>query len=85
MTDWKVEHCSSQPAELQTIAPGKYIQRRNIQEITHEAMDGMEAFTDWQCESREITVDEYHQIIVDDTLEAHTASIDYIMMMADIV
>lgn len=84
MKDWKVERCSEQPLKLQIIAPGLYMQRRNITEEHHEERDGMPAYTDWVCECREISVEEYHQIVVDETLEGHTAKIDYIAMMTDI-
>ena len=84
MKEWKIEHCSERPLELQVIAPGIYMQRRNIRQVEHEATEGMEAYTDWECECREITFEEYHQSIVDETLANHTASIDYIAMMTDI-
>lgn len=62
MKDWKTEHCSQEPAELQQIAPDTYIERRNIEEVTHEAEEGREAFTEWVCESRIIGISEYNML-----------------------
>lgn len=64
MTEWTKELCSSKPDELQTIAPGLLIQRRNITEANHEADEtaGTEAYTAWECMSREITVSEYEML-----------------------
>ena len=84
MKDWKQERCAERPLELQVIAPGMYMQRRNIVEEHHEEKDGIPAYTDWTCESREISIEEYHQAVVDETLEGHAAKIDYIAMMNDI-
>lgn len=41
------------------IAPSLYIQRRNIQEVTHEETEDQAAYTEYVCESREITESEY--------------------------
>jgi hypothetical protein len=41
------------------IAPSLYIQRRNIQEVKHDEMDDRPAYTEYVCESREITESEY--------------------------
>lgn len=64
MTEWKKELCSSRPSELQIIAPGLYIQRKNITEVTHEADEtaGTDAYTDFECQCREITVSEYQML-----------------------
>lgn len=59
MKAWKEERCAEQPSELQLISPETYIQRRNIEEEHHEATEDMEAYTDYICESRIITVSEY--------------------------
>lgn len=64
MKQWTQERCSEQPQELQLISSGTYIQRRNIEEVTHEADEvaGTDAYTEWVCESREITVSEYEML-----------------------
>jgi DNA polymerase III delta prime subunit len=64
MKAWKEEHCAQRPNELQLIAPDTYIQRRNIAEVQHEANEeaGIEAYTDFKCESRTISVSEYEMI-----------------------
>ncbi len=59
MKEWKEERCATQPEELELIADGVYIQRRNIEEVEHEATEEMDAYTDYACESREISVSEY--------------------------
>ena len=33
MTEWTKESCSSQPPEVQAIAPGLLMQRRDIQKV----------------------------------------------------
>lgn len=62
MTKWEEEHSTEQPAELQVVAPGIYRQRRNIQKVDHEKTDFMPAYSEYVCESREITVSEYEQL-----------------------
>lgn len=64
MKAWKEEHCAQRPNELQLIAPDTYIQRRNIEEVEHEADEeaGIEAYTDYKCESRTLSVSEYEMI-----------------------
>lgn len=64
MKAWKTERCSEQPEELQDIGGGLYMERRNITAENHEADEaaGVEAYTDYVCECREITQDEYHML-----------------------
>ena len=62
MKEWTKERCSEEPQELQLVADGIYIQRKNIEKVQHEATKGMEAYTDWECDSREITVSEYQML-----------------------
>lgn len=62
MKEWTKERCSEKPQELQLVADGIYIQRKNITEVEHEATEGMEAYKDWECDSREITVSEYQML-----------------------
>ena len=60
----KEERCAQRPSELQLVSPDTYIQRRNIVEEEHEADEeaGIEAYTDFKCESRTISVSEYEMI-----------------------
>lgn len=58
MKQWTEERCAERPEELQLVAPNLYIQRRNITEQEHEEQDGQPAYTDFVCESREITESE---------------------------
>ena len=62
MKQWKEERCSTQPKKLEVIADGVLMQRRNIEAVEHEATEEMEAYTDYVCESREITVSEYEML-----------------------
>ena len=64
MKTWEEERCAEQPQELQLVADDIYMQRRNIREVQHEADEvaGMEAYTEWICECREITVSEYEML-----------------------
>lgn len=64
MTEWTKELCSSKPDEIQTVGPGLLIQRKDIAQVTHEADEtaGTEAYTAWECMSREITVSEYQML-----------------------
>ena len=62
MKAWKEERSAERPSELQLISPETYIQRRNIEEEHHEATEDMEAYTDYVCESRIVTVSEYEML-----------------------
>ena len=79
MKEWKKEHCAEQPEELQLIAEGIYMQRRNIQEVQHEADENMgtEAYTDWTCECREISVSEYQMLKSIEEIDTAQAIDDY--------
>ena len=83
MKEWKKEQCASQPDELQLISADTYIQRRNVEEVEHEADEaaGTEAYTEWICESREISVSEYamlksiEEIDTTNAIDAYTAQL----------
>jgi hypothetical protein len=62
MKEWKEERCAERPDELQVIAPGVYMQRRNIEKVEHDALEGMPSYIDYRCECREITVSEYETL-----------------------
>jgi len=64
MKQWTEERCSEKPQELQLIASDTYMQRRNIKEVEHKADEvaGTESYTEWVCESREISVSEYEML-----------------------
>ena len=87
MKQWTQERSASRPAELQLVAPDTFIQRRNIQQEEHEAMDQTEAYTDFVCESREISVGEYEMLKSIEEIqtdEAVTAAIDeYTMQLME--
>lgn len=64
-----------------------YIQRRNIQQEEHPEQEGMAAYTDYVCESREITESEYAMLKSIEEIrtdEAVTAAIDeYTMQLME--
>lgn len=79
MKAWKTERCSEQPEELQDIGGGLYMERRNITAENHEADEaaGVEAYTDYVCECREITQDEYHMLKSMEEIDTQAAIDDY--------
>lgn len=89
MKDWTQERCHKRPDELQPIAPGLYMQRRNIQEVKHKSgiASGTDAYTEYVCESREITESEYTMLKSIESIktdEAVTAAIDeYTMQLME--
>lgn len=87
MKQWTEERSTQRPAELQLVAPNLYIQRRNITAQEHEEQDGMAAYTDYVCESREITESEYEMLKSIEEIktdEAVTAAIDeYTMQLME--
>jgi hypothetical protein len=83
MKQWSKERCSQRPEELELVAPGIYIQRRNITEVEHEEMDWMPAYTDYECESREITVSEYETLKSIEEIDTSRAIDEYTMQLMD--
>lgn len=83
MKEWKKEKCAERPLELQTIADGIYMQRRNITQVDHEAADGIEAYTDWECECREITVAEYEILKSIEEIDNAKAIDEYTMQLIE--
>ena len=87
MKQWTQERSASRPVELQLVAPDTFIQRRNIQPEEHEATDQAAAYTDFVCESREISVGEYEMLKSIEAIktdEAVTAAIDeYTMQLME--
>lgn len=78
MQAWKKEVSASKPAELELVATETYIQRKDITEVQHEKTEDRDAYTDYECMSREISVSDYNmlqaieQISTDKALEAYT-------------
>ena len=87
MKQWAEERCANQPAELQLVGPNTYIQRRNIRQEEHEATEQAAAYTDFVCESREISVGEYEMLKSIEEIrtdEAVSAAIDeYTMQLME--
>lgn len=83
MTNWKRERCSEQPDELQIIAPGLYIQRKDIIKVTHPAVDGQPEYTDFECMSREISVSEYQMLVSIEEIDTTKAIDEYTMQLIE--
>lgn len=89
MKDWTQERCHKRPDELQPIAPGLYMQRRNIQKTERNLGKALEteACTEYVCESREITESEYAMLKSIESIktdEAVTSAIDeYTMQLME--
>lgn len=73
MKEWKEEHCQEQPKDIQEIAPGLLIQRKDITEVVHEATDDTPEYTEYVCKSREITVSEYEMLKSIENIDSNAA------------
>lgn len=60
-----------------------YIQRRNIVEATHEATEDTPAYTDWECESREIGISEYEMLKSIEEIDTTQAIDAYTMQLIE--
>lgn len=65
------------------MAPNLYIQRRNIEQQEHEEKDGMAAYTDYVCESREITVSEYEMLKSIEAISTEKAIDEYTLQLME--
>jgi hypothetical protein len=83
MKQWSEERCAQQPKELELVAQDTYIQRRNITPVDHEEQDGMPAFTDYICESREISVSEYEMLKSIEEIDTSQAIDNYTMQLME--
>lgn len=83
MKQWTEERCDTRPEELQLVAPNLYIQRRNITEQEHEARDDMAAYTDFVCESREITESEYEMLKSIEEISTEKAIDEYTLQLME--
>lgn len=83
MTEWSKERCSNKPSDLQIIAPGVYIQRKDITKVEHEADEiaGTEAYIEYECMSREINVSEYQMLASIEEIDTTKAIDDYTMQL----
>ena len=62
MKQWTEERLAHMPEELEVIAPGLYMQRKDITRVDHEKTEEMEAYTEYVCMSREITESEHEML-----------------------
>lgn len=83
MKQWTEERCDTRPKELQLVAPNLYIQRRNITEQEHEARDDMAAYTEFVCESREITESEYEMLKSIEEISTEKAIDEYTLQLME--
>lgn len=63
MTIWEEEFCIEKPNEFTLTVNGKYIQRKDIHEMTYHSLDGNDKLSGYECFSREITKEEYIELI----------------------
>ena len=83
MKQWTEERSAQRPAELQLVAPNLYIQRRNIEQQEHEERDGMAEYTDYVCESREITESEYEMLKSIEEISTEKAIDEYTLQLME--
>ena len=83
MKQWTEERSEHRPQELQLVAPNLYIQRRNIEQQEHEERDGMAAYTDYVCESREITESEYEMLKSIEEISTEKAIDEYTLQLME--
>lgn len=64
MQGWKTENCSLLPKALEMVNANTYIQRRNINRIERDSMDGSEEKeVGYTCEYRFLSEDEYYNLL----------------------
>lgn len=68
---------------MQEIAPDLLMERRNIEKVEHEAEEGRDAYEEYVCESREITVSEYAMLKSIETIDNAKAIDDYTMQLIE--
>lgn len=62
-SEWKKEICSSRPEQFQRVADNVYIQRKDIEKVSHKATDSSPAYEDYECMSRRISDDVYEALV----------------------
>lgn len=65
------------------MAPDTFIQRRNIQQEEHEATEQAAAYTDYVCESREITESEYEMLKSIEEISTEKAIDEYTLQLME--
>ena len=70
---------------MQLIATDTYIQRKSIEKVEHPADEvaGTDAYTEWVCESREISVSEYEMLKSIEAIDNQKAVDDYTMQLIE--
>lgn len=83
MQDWKKEVSAHQPSPLEIVAPDTYIQRKDIMTVEHEATDERDAYTDYECMSREISFSEYNMLKSIEQISTDKAIEDYTLKLME--
>lgn len=65
------------------MAPDIYIQRRDITAVEHEETGETPAYTDYECQSREITVSEYQMLQSIEEISNEKAIDQYTMQLIE--
>lgn len=81
--NWKKELCAAQPVELQLISNDTYIERKDISEVEYPATGGMDAYTGWECTSREIGTTEYWMLQSIKDIETSKAIDEYTLQLIE--
>lgn len=68
---------------MQLVAPELYMERRNIRKVEHEEADGRDAYEEYICESREITVSEYEMLKSIEAIDTSKAIDDYTLQLME--
>ena len=79
MQGWKTENCSSLPETLEMVNANTYIQRRNINRIERDSMDGSEEKeVGYTCEYRFLSEEEYYRALKDRQTEISGVAYDIV-------
>ena len=65
------------------MGPDLYIQRKSIEAVEHEATDEQEAYTDYECDSREITMSEYQMLESIEEIDTAKAIDEYTLQLIE--
>ena len=69
---------------MQVVGPDLLVQRRNIHTVEHPATSPEEeAYTDYECESRELTVSEYAMLQSIEEIDSSKAIDAYTMQLIE--
>ncbi len=83
MKEWHKERLHRCPLEFEKIGPDIYMQRQNIKEVVHEPEREMPAYTDYECDCRELSADETI-LVLSEREGKNRSDIDFLAIMQGI-